>query len=132
MATDKKGDELLLTFASPSAVLYKDTKVKQVDVPTYSGTMGILVNHVPMLAVVKPGVVTVFEEDGNAKKYFLAAGALTVNEDSSLVLLASEAVSLEDLDLNEAQKNLAAASSDSSAEGKIKAEVNQAILDSVR
>jgi len=44
--------------------------VKQVDVPSFSGSFGILPNHVPTLAVLKPGVVSVIEEDGTQKKYF--------------------------------------------------------------
>lgn len=133
MATEAtRGDGLSLTFASPAQSFYKDVKVKQVDVPSYSGNLGILADHVPILAVIKPGVVTVFEEDGNAKRFFVAAGTVTMNEDSSLLLLASEAVAVEDLDIGEAQKNLAAASSLSTPEGKVAAEVNQAIVDSTR
>lgn len=134
MATEaaQKREGLTLTFASPAQSFYKDTKVKQVDVPSYSGNLGILANHVPLLAVIKPGVVTVYEEDGTTKKIFVAAGTVTINEDSSLLLLASEAVSVEDLDLNEAAKNLSASNSLSTPEGKIQAEVNQAIVDSVK
>ena len=65
--------------------------VRQVDVPTMSGNMGILgrstkhakrrkgndgecdlflANHVPILGVLKPGVVSVFESDGNTKRFF--------------------------------------------------------------
>lgn len=44
--------------------------VKQIDVPSYSGSFGILPNHVPSLAVIKPGVVTVYEEGGATKKFF--------------------------------------------------------------
>ena len=51
-------------------MLYDKKIVKQVDVPSYSGSFGILANHVPVLAVIKPGVVTVFEEDGSANKFF--------------------------------------------------------------
>lgn len=132
MATETKRDGLILTFASPSQNFYKDTKVKQVDVPSYSGSLGILADHVPLLAVIKPGVVTVYEEDGNYKKYFVAAGSVTMNEDSTLQLLTSEAVAVEDLDFNEAQKNLNLASSQSTPEAKIQVEVNQAILESAR
>lgn len=133
MATDAaKKEGLSLTFASPAQSFYKDTKVKQVDVPSYSGNLGILADHVPILAVIKPGVVTVFEDDGASKKYFVAAGTVTMNEDSSLLLLASEAVAVDDLDISEAQKNLATANSQSTPEAKVAAEVNQAILDSVR
>ena len=51
-------------------VFYSSASVKQVDVPSFSGSFGILPNHVPSLAVLKPGVVTVFEEDGGNKKFF--------------------------------------------------------------
>lgn len=135
MATEAaaaKREGLSFTFASPAQSFYKDTKVRQVDVPSYSGSLGLLANHVPLLAVIKPGVVSVFEEDGTTKKYFVAAGTVTMNEDSSLLVLASEAVAVEDLDLAEAQKNLATANSQSTPEAKIAAEVNQAILESVK
>ena len=41
--------------------------MKQVDVPSGTGTFGILPNHVPTLAVLRPGVVTVFEDEGTSK-----------------------------------------------------------------
>lgn len=50
-------------------VYYSNADVRQVDVPSYSGNFGILANHVPTLAVIKPGVVTVYEGDGT-KKFF--------------------------------------------------------------
>ena len=44
--------------------------MKQVDVPTLTGAFGILPAHVPTLQVLRPGVVTVFNDDGSAVKYF--------------------------------------------------------------
>lgn len=67
--------------------------VRQIDVPTVAGNMGILgmfsptelrsidkddkfclkilsANHVPILGVLKPGVVSVHESDGNMKRFF--------------------------------------------------------------
>ena len=38
--------------------------------PSFSGSFGILPKHVPLLAVLKPGVVTVYENEGAAKKFF--------------------------------------------------------------
>lgn len=128
MSTAAKVDGLSLTFASPATSFYKDVKVKQVDLPSYSGSLGILRDHVPLLAVLKPGVVTVTEDDGNMKKYFVAAGTVTMNEDSSLLVLASEAVDVEDLDFSAAEKNLASSSGSSDVEAMVQTEVNQAIL----
>ena len=51
-------------------MFYSNASVKQVDVPSGTGTFGILAQHVPSLAVLKPGVVTVTEDDGSLSKYF--------------------------------------------------------------
>lgn len=51
--------------------------MKQVDVPSFSGAFGILPKHVPTLAVLKPGVVTIFEQDGSAKKVFVSSGTVS-------------------------------------------------------
>lgn len=51
-------------------VYFKEASVKQVDVPTLTGAFGILPAHVPTLQVLRPGVVTVFNDDGSSAKYF--------------------------------------------------------------
>ena len=70
----------------------------KVDVPSFSGAFGILPNHVPTLAVLKPGVVTVYEEDGSTKKFFVSSGSVSINEDASVQILAEEAHKVEDID----------------------------------
>lgn len=95
------------TFACPAEVFYKEaSNVRQVDVPSYSGSFGILPNHVPLLAVLKPGVVTVFEEDAS-KKFFVSSGSVTINADSSVQILAEEAVPLEQIDVTTTKDELA-------------------------
>ena len=73
---------------------------------TLSGDMGILPEHVPVLAALKPGMVSVYEESGQIKNYFVSSGVVTVNEDSSVQILAEEAAPLSHLDRAEAQKGL--------------------------
>ena len=100
--------EMKFTFASPAEVIYNESvSVKQVDVSTLSGSVGILANHVPILAALKPGVVTVTENAGAVKKFFVSSGSVAVNGDSSVQLLAEEAFALENLDLKSAQEQLA-------------------------
>lgn len=65
-------------------MFYDQAVIKQVDVPSFSGSFGILPKHVPTLAVLKPGVVTVYEEDGQVKKVFVSSGTVTINEDNSV------------------------------------------------
>jgi F-type H+-transporting ATPase subunit delta len=110
--------EMSFTFASPGEVFYNQaTNVKQVDVPTLSGSFGIIANHVPTLAVLKPGVVTVIENEGKTQKFFVSSGSVTVNADSSVQLLAEEAFAVDKLDLKSAQDALAEAQRELSSAG---------------
>ncbi|XP_032992466.1 ATP synthase subunit delta, mitochondrial [Lacerta agilis] len=128
--------QMSFTFASPSQVFYNGANVKQVDVPTMSGSFGILASHVPTLQVLRPGVVTVFAEDGSSTKYFISSGSVTVNADSSVQLLAEEVATLDQLDAATAKSNLekalsaVASASDEAAkaEAQINVEANEAIV----
>eukprot|EP00062_Callorhinchus_milii_P013729 gi/632962110/ref/XP_007897129.1/ PREDICTED: ATP synthase subunit delta, mitochondrial [Callorhinchus milii] len=128
--------QMAFTFASPSKVFYKEANVKQVDIPTLTGNFGILSSHVPTLQVLKPGVVTVFDEEGAATKYFVSSGSVSVNADNSVQLLAEEAVPLDYLDINAAKANLASAQAELSsaadevarAEALISIEATEAII----
>lgn len=70
--------EMEFTFASANQVFYDAADVKQIDVPSFSGTFGILPKHVPTLAVLSPGVVTVFEKDGSSKRIFVSSGTVSI------------------------------------------------------
>ncbi|XP_078524514.1 ATP synthase F(1) complex subunit delta, mitochondrial [Lissotriton helveticus] len=124
------------TFCSPAEVFFNGASVKQVDVPTMTGAFGILPAHVPTLQVLAPGVVTVFSDEGVSSKYFVSSGTVTVNQDSSVQLLAEEAYPLDKLDINAAKANLEKAQSELSsasdevakAEAQINLEATQAIV----
>lgn len=105
-------DEMAFTFAAANKVFYDNANVRQVDVPSFSGAFGILPKHVPTLAVLKPGVVTVYEADGTQKKVFVSSGTITVNEDSSVQVLVEEAHTLDALDLSAAREILAQSQSE--------------------
>ena len=94
--------------------------VKQVDVSSTTGAFGILPHHVPSIAVLQPGLVTVYESD-KTQKYFgkwclsrhwscfldyllcfcvaASSGSVTINADSTVQILAEEAFPLDMLDL---------------------------------
>merc|ERR1719348_798215 len=103
---------MAFTFASQGEVFYNKASVKQVDVPSFSGSFGILPEHVPLLAVLKPGVMTIYEEDGNNKKYFVSSGSVTINDDSSVQILAEEAVPVDQLDPQAIRDGAAKAAAD--------------------
>uniref|UniRef100_A0A1B6EML8 F-ATPase delta subunit n=1 Tax=Cuerna arida TaxID=1464854 RepID=A0A1B6EML8_9HEMI len=121
-ATDTE-NAMKLTFAAANKVFYDEASVKQVDVPSFSGSFGILAHHVPSLAVLKPGVVTVFENSGTSKQFFVSSGTVTINEDSSVQVLAEEACEVDQLDssaireiLSKAQSEYASATNEEAKE----------------
>ncbi|XP_008566258.1 PREDICTED: ATP synthase subunit delta, mitochondrial [Galeopterus variegatus] len=128
--------QMSFTFASPTQVFFDGANVRQVDVPTLTGAFGILAAHVPTLQVLRPGLVVVHAEDGTTSKYFVSSGSITVNADSSVQLLAEEAVTLDMLDLGAAKANLEKAQSELSgaadeatrAEIQIRIEANEALV----
>jgi len=122
--------QMAFTFAAPNGVHYNSASVKQIDVPSFSGSFGILPNHVPALAVLKPGVVTVYEDDGTTvKKFFVSSGSVTINEDASVQILAEEAHDLANMDAAEAKAALSEAQSKANAasDEKEKAEAQIAV-----
>merc|ERR1712168_1673289 len=99
---------LSLTFGSPTKSFFANEGVSQVDVPSGSGNFSILPLHVPIIAVLKPGCLTVFK-DGDAHKFMVSSGTITVNADSSAQILAEEAAPLDNFDLDAARRNADAA-----------------------
>ncbi|EDW26628.1 GL12886 [Drosophila persimilis] len=120
-------DEMKLTFAAANQTFYDAAVVRQIDVPSFSGAFGILAKHVPTLAVLKPGVVQVVDNDGKTTKYFVSSGSVTVNEDSSVQVLAEEAHNVADIDVAEARQLLSKYQSQLSSAGDDKAKAEAAI-----
>merc|ERR1712055_1118154 len=124
MATQSRAmSQMAFTFAAPNGVHYEGASVKQVDVPSLSGSFGILPNHVPALAVLKPGVVTVYEDEGDVKKFFVSSGSVTINEDASVQILAEEAHNIDAIDVSEAKAALAEAQSAADDAAKAEAQI---------
>lgn len=63
--------KLALSLVLPHQALYSAQGVVQVNIPAATGDMGILANHVPSVEALRPGVVEVIEDAGQAsKKWF--------------------------------------------------------------
>ncbi|EDQ89233.1 uncharacterized protein MONBRDRAFT_25467 [Monosiga brevicollis MX1] len=86
------------TFTSASGTFYDQSPVQQVNVPALDGEFGILASHVPVVAALKPGVISVVD-GGSTASFFVSSGVVTVNADSSAQVVAEEVARLEDLDI---------------------------------
>ena len=96
-------DLLKFELVSPERLL-SSGNVQQVVVPGTEGEFTVLVNHAPVLSTLKPGVVTVTDESGNAERIFVRGGFAEVNP-AGLTILAEEAVAVSELSADDlAQK----------------------------
>ena len=83
-------------LVAPDKLLFSG-EVDQVDVPGVDGDFGVLVDHAPLVALLRPGVLTV-KVGADAQRIVIFGGFAEVSL-QGLTVLADYATSLEDLDL---------------------------------
>ena len=82
-------------LVSPEKLLFSGS-VEQVDVPGLEGDFGVLEGHAPLVATLKPGILTVHVSDG-AQRIVVLGGFAEVS-DKGLTVVADLAESVEDFD----------------------------------
>lgn len=75
-------------------------------VPATTGQMGVLPGHVPTIAELKPGVLSV-HEGSDVTKYFVSSGFAFIHANSVADIVAVEAVPIDQIDASLVQKGLA-------------------------
>ncbi len=93
-------------LASPARLVFSGA-VEQVDVPGAEGDFGVLAGHAPLIAALRPGILTI-REAGNARRLFVRDGFAEVNP-AGLTVLAELAVPVEELDAGTLQQEIEAA-----------------------
>jgi len=112
---DGKSGNIMATFhfdlVSPEKLAFSG-EVDQVDIPGTEGDFGVLAGHAPVVAAVRPGILTVIS--GGSKQKIIVLGGLSEVSEKGLTVLADTATSIEDLDrarfaatINEMQEKLA-------------------------
>jgi F-type H+-transporting ATPase subunit epsilon len=82
-------------LVSPEKLAFSG-EVDQVDIPGLEGDFGVLAGHAPVVAVMRPGILTVIT--GGKKEKIIVLGGLAEMSARGLTVLADVATSLEDLD----------------------------------
>uniref|UniRef100_A0A1J3EZJ3 ATP synthase subunit delta', mitochondrial n=1 Tax=Noccaea caerulescens TaxID=107243 RepID=A0A1J3EZJ3_NOCCA len=126
--------KLTVNFVLPYASELSGKEVDMVIIPATTGQMGVLPGHVPTIAELKPGIMSV-HEGTDVKKYFVSSGFAFLHANSVADIIAIEAVPLENIDPSQVQKGLAeftqklasAATDLEKAEAQIGVEVHSAI-----
>jgi F-type H+-transporting ATPase subunit epsilon len=83
-------------LVAPDKLLFSG-EVDQVDVPGMDGDFGVLADHAPLVALLRPGMLTV-KVGADAQRIVIFGGFAEVSP-QGLTVLADYATSLEDLDL---------------------------------
>jgi len=95
----RKHGKTMATFhfdlVSPEKMAFSG-EVDQVDVPGVEGDFGVLAGHAPVVAAVRPGILTVMS--GGSKQKIIVLGGIAEISAKGLTLLADVATSLDELD----------------------------------
>ena len=98
-AGDTRESNTMATFhfdlVSPEKLAFSGD-VDQVDIPGVEGDFGVLAGHAPVVAAIRPGILTVIT--GGTKQKIIVLGGLAEVSDKGLTVLADVATSLEELD----------------------------------
>jgi F-type H+-transporting ATPase subunit epsilon len=108
--------KLHFELVSPEKLLFSG-EVDQVDVPGTEGDFAVLAAHAPLIAMLRPGIVTVI--DGGSKQSLVVFGGFAEVSAAGLTILADVAVPVEDFDeaalaaqIKELEANIAAMKAD--------------------
>ena len=82
-------------LVSPEKLAFSG-EVDQVDIPGLEGDFGVLAGHAPVIAAMRPGILTIFA--GGKKEKIIVVGDLAEVSDRGLTVLTDVATSLEELD----------------------------------
>ena len=93
---------LHVSIVTPEGVAYDDV-VTQITVPTESGEVTILANHVPMVSAMKAGELIFVKQDGARVPLAVSQGVLEVRSGNKVVVLTDTAERAEHIDLDVAE-----------------------------
>jgi F-type H+-transporting ATPase subunit epsilon len=102
-------EKLHFSLVSPERELVNDD-VDQVDVPGAEGEFGVLPKHAPVMAIIKPGSLRVYN-NGQVRKIFVNGGFADVTP-AGLTVLAEDAVDLADVNVADLDQQMQDAKED--------------------
>jgi len=86
----------LMTLVSPERLQFAE-EVTQADLPGAEGDFGVLSGHAPIVAMLRPGLVTAI--NGIERRQFVVFGGLAEFSNDELTVLAETATAVEEFDV---------------------------------
>jgi len=106
-----------LEIVSPEKLLLS-RPVDMVVIPAAEGEMGVLVNHAPMIVLLRGGMVRLYQGETVTDRLFVSGGFAEVTPER-VTVLADEVFQLTELSRAEAERRLAAAQAEYDAADKM-------------
>ncbi len=76
-------EKFKVEIITPEKIVLK-SDASEVIIPSYEGEVGILINHIPLITFLRPGMITVVND--SEKKYFVEEGNVEFSENNLLIL----------------------------------------------
>jgi F-type H+-transporting ATPase subunit epsilon len=103
-------DKVAFELVAPERLLARE-QVDMVVAPGEAGDFGVLPNHSLLISLLRPGVIEIWQGNQVTRRIFVAGGFAEVNERGCIVL-AEEALPVEEIDLEQARQRLKDAQDD--------------------
>ena len=79
-------DKFNIEIITPSQTILK-SQVTEVTLPAYEGQMGVLIDHIPLITFLRPGLVIIKGQD--EIKYYVEEGTVEFSNNNLLILTAT-------------------------------------------
>ena len=75
-------DKFTVEIITPNQSILK-SETNEVTIPSYEGQMGILKEHVPLITFLRPGIISITDQE---KKYYVEGGIVEFSNNNLLIL----------------------------------------------
>jgi ATP synthase F1 epsilon subunit len=89
-------DKFTVEIISPDKTIL-NSEASEVTIPSYEGQMGILKDHIPLITFLRPGIVSIQNQE--MKRYLIDEGTVEFSN-NKLLILTTTAKDLTELDQN--------------------------------
>ena len=79
-------DKFTVEIITPDRTMLK-SEAMEVTIPSYEGQMGILKDHIPLITFLRPGLISIKNQD--EKKYYIEEGTVEFSNNNLLILTSS-------------------------------------------
>lgn len=91
-----------LKIVTPEKVIYQNDQIDQVSIPTTTGEITVLPNHIPLVSILQSGEM-VFKENGQDQYFALSGGFLEIKDKNEVIILADNVERAHEINLEKAE-----------------------------